>query len=224
MQARNLCILLSTLVFAPAAFSANIIDDVYGTGAGSFELPGHAGTNFITLPNGQTVITGWTVGGSSIDWVKSVVWNASSGGYSIDMNGTVAEGNPPAVGAISTVIPTTQGSTYRVTFDMTGYLGFSNPTNPKAMRVGAGDVTADYFFTATNTQSNLPLALNWTTATFDFVATSATSTITFTSLITDNHSGMLLDNVRVVAIPEPAAPLLLGTAGLGLVLRRRRSR
>ncbi len=228
MKARNLLVLSASLLFAIPAFSANIIDTTYGSGAGSFEAPGFSSPpNFITLPDGSTLMTGWTVGGTntSIDWAKSSVWNASQGGYSIDLNGTVISGNPPAVGSVSTVIPTTAGSTYRVTFDISGFLGYGNTTNPKELSLTAGGITTNYSFFATSTSESYPgspLVLNWATATVDFVALAgSTSTLTFTSLITNNDSGPLLDNVSVELIPEPSAPLLLGLAGTVLAFRRR---
>jgi len=228
MKARSLFVLSCALMLPNPAFCANIIDVQYGIGAGSFERVGFPASGFITLPNGDTVSEAWTVGGGSVDWAKSSVWNPSHGTYSIDLNGTTSVQSPSPVGSISTVIPTTAGSTYRVTFDMSGFLGYNNTANPKRLSLTAGGITLDYSFVATSTSTSYPaspLVLEWATATFDFVALAGqTSTLTFTSLITTNESGPLLDNVRVEAIPEPSAPLLLGAAGLPLVLRRRRAR
>jgi choice-of-anchor C domain-containing protein len=214
-----------TLGFCSAAFSANLIDLQYGAGAGSFELPGHNNSQYVTLPGGSAVIMGWTVGGASIDWVKTSVWVSSQGTYSLDMNGTApVPTDPPQIGSISTNINTTASYTYRVTFDISGYNSYGNTTNPKQMSVSAGLVLQTFSLTSTYNDSTLPLALTWETRSFDFVAQAGTSSaINFQSLITNNTSGMLLDNVRVelVAVPE-ASSAALGLCAVGLAAFRRR--
>lgn len=223
---------LGSFCGAPLLSGANIIDSIYGAGAGSFEIPTPAFTQYATYEQGSTAITGWTVGQANIDWVKDTVWTASDGHFSLDMNGTAPGVNdPPKVGSIQTMIPTTAGTTYRITFDVSGYLSYGNTTNPKELEVAVkavnlSNVVTDISntmvqFAATNTSTALPLVLNWETRTIDFVATEAQTSIAFISKTTNNTSGILLDNVAVVAIPEPGSAALLG-GGLLLALRRRR--
>ena len=225
MKIRLFVISTLSLCLCSTAFSANLIDLQYGAGAGSFELPGHSNSQYVTLPGGSAVIMGWTVGGASIDWVKTSVWVSSQGTYSLDMNGTAPiPTDPPQVGSISTNINTTVGYTYRVTFDISGYNSYGNTTNPKQMSVSAGLVLQTFSLTSNYNGSTLPLALTWETRSFDFVAQpGSSSTINFQSLITNNTSGMLLDNVRVelVAVPEPTS-VALGLGALGLAAFRRR--
>jgi hypothetical protein len=67
-------------------------------------------------------------------------------------------------------------------------------------------------------------AMGWTEYTYNFVATGASTTLSFASL--DNSPyGPALDGVSVAAVPEPAAwGMLIGGFGLaGLALRRRPS-
>src|SRR5688500_8882000 len=52
---------------------------------GSFESGGCFG-QFTTLGNGSTNITGWVVGGHSVDYICRY-WQASDGARSIDLNG-----------------------------------------------------------------------------------------------------------------------------------------
>ena len=226
MKIRLFILSAFSFCFSHASAAVNLIDLQYGAGAGSFELPGHSNPQYVTLPGGSAVIMGWTVGGASIDWVKTSVWVSSQGTYSLDMNGTAPiPTDPPQVGSISTNINTTAGYVYRVTFDISGYNSYGNTTNPKQMSVSAGLVLQNFSLTSTYNSSTLPLAITWETRSFDFVAQPGTSsTINFQSLITNNTSGMLLDNVRVelVAIPEPSSAVLgLGALGLAAFRRRR---
>jgi hypothetical protein len=130
------------------------------------------------------------------------------------------------------VIPTTAGSTYSVSFDVSGYLSYGNTTNPKELEVSVEAVNPSSVLTeiyntqvqyiATNSNPTLPIGLNWETRTFTFVATEANTRITFISKTTNNTSGILLDNVSVELVPEPGSAALLGAAGLILLGRRSR--
>ena len=150
---------------------------------GSFEsgiVPGV----FTTLAAGDsTSITDWTVTSGTIDYIGSY-WTASDGVRSIDMSGNAA-------GAISQTFPTTTGAVYNVTFDMAG-----NPAGGptvKHMEVDAGGAPTLYTFDTTGmTLANM----GWTPETFTFTATSANTTLRFTSL---DHTayGPALDNVVV---------------------------
>jgi len=73
-----------------AALAAGAVTPMGGAQAtlisnGSFELGPDPGT-FTTLNGGNTSITGWTVGGSSIDYIGTY-WVAADGNRSLDMNG-----------------------------------------------------------------------------------------------------------------------------------------
>lgn len=232
MKLTQLFCLAPALLFTPCADAASIIDSIYGTGVGSFEKDAPDVPFYSTYAAGSTDISGWTVGMGSVDWVRNTVWTPSHGNYSIDMNGTVPPGDAPAVGSISTMFATTIGTTYRVNFDVSGYTGFGNAASPKQLEVSVKSVdlllvaseisnTTHEFF-PTNNSEILPLVLDWETRTVTFVATQATTSLTFTSKTTTNHSGILLDNVTVEAIPEPASPILVTAAAALLALRRNR--
>lgn len=105
-----------------------------------------------------------------------------------------------------------------MTFDLSG-----NPQGGpqiKQMRVSVGGVTQDYSFDSSGQALN---ALIWQSITFDFLASSSTSTLSFVSLSsTPNSYGALIDNVTVSSVPEPST-LLLVTLGLATAsLRYRR--
>lgn len=226
-------ILAATFGCAPLTNAANIIDSIYGIGAGSFELHDPDTSTYLTFESGSTALTGWTVGQNNLDWVNTAIWTASDGGYSLDMNGTAPLiTDPPKIGSIYTTISTTAGSTYSVSFDVSGYLSHGNTTNPKELEVSVEAVSLpnvlteisnlDVQFTATNNNPALPINLNWETHTFTFVATEANTRITFISRTTNNTSGILLDNVSVELVPEPGSTALLGAAGILLLSRRSR--
>lgn len=228
MDPRILVFITGPLLCASAASGASVIDSIYGNGAGSFEIPDPNIAYYENYGTGSTDLTGWTVGSGSVDWVRNTVWNASHGNYSIDMNGTVPPGDPPSVGSIFTMFSTTIGASYRVTFDIAGFLTDGNMANPKGIDVNAAGVTTHFSLTTTDLfppPLNLPLTVTWSTRVFEFTATQATTTLTFTSTITSDHSGMLLDNVAVEAVqpvPEPSAAALVLFAACGYAGRRRR--
>ncbi|MEO7100831.1 MAG: choice-of-anchor C family protein [Luteolibacter sp.] len=217
----KILIIASAALWGPSAFAANIIDSIYGVGSGSFENPGHTIATFETYQAGSIAITGWTVNTVNIDWVSSNLWNASDGNYLIDMNG-----DPGDAGSFQTVIPTTIGSTYRVSFDISGFVTPNSSSNPKTMETQAGGVTT--FFSLDVSVSTfpepyaLPFTLPWTSRSFDFVATSTSSTVIFASLIPNEGSGMFLDNVSIEAVPESSSVALLAAGAVGLALRRKR--
>ncbi len=124
-------------------------------------------------------------------------WQAADGTKSIDLNAADA-------GMISQSFATTVGNTYTVTFALSG-----NPDGgpaAKMLRVSAtGGAPIDFSFD-TGAAGNSRTDMKWSTRTYSFVATSATSTFTFTST-TAGAYGPALDNVRVAetAAPGPVA-------------------
>ena len=162
---------------------------------GSFETGTDPGA-FATLVPGDTDITDWTVVSGTLDYIGTY-WQASDGARSIDMNGTDA-------GSISQVLTTVVGATYDVGFDISG-----NPDGGPALKelsVSAnGDLPQNYSYD-TFVEGNTTADMKWASSTYSFVATTTSTTLTFTSLIAGAF-GPALDNVLITeTLPPPPPP------------------
>ena len=200
---KKLILALAAVAALPAA--ANAAPFVNG----SFE----SGTNpgvFTPLAAGSTAITGWTVGGDSVDYIGTY-WNAQSGSRSVDLSGN-------APGSIFQTFDTVLGQVYNVTF----FLGANGdgPPPSKTVSVSAtGNAASNYAVGSTPFPPNVTA---WSPFNYIFTATGTSTTLTFTSTGTTAY-GAALDNVNVTAVPEPAAwaLMILGFGAIGGVMRRR---
>lgn len=166
----------------------------------------------VTLSAGSPNLPGWMITSGNIDLV-STYWNASSGGRSIELNGTKR-------GTIATTVyGTIVGRTYDVRFDMAA--SPQGKPNAKTIRVSAGLDSATFSRTRTSGKRS---AMNWATMLFTFTSTAVDQLLTFRAL-NGGSSGAAIDNVRVSLqpIPLPAtAPLaVLGLAALAILRRRK---
>lgn len=159
---------------------------------GSFETGDDPGIFSTRIP-GDTDIANWTVTAGSIDYIGTY-WQAAEGSRSIDMNGTEA-------GAISQTIPTVIGATYDVTFYISG-----NPDGGpalKEMAVGATGAAAQNYSYDTSAEGNTKADMKWSPRTYSFLATGASTVLTFESLVAGAY-GPALDNITIVeTLPPP---------------------
>lgn len=105
----------------------------------------------------------------------------------------------------------------------------ANPDNGSDLRLLLADTggAATTFSYNLNTAINSRGDMNWVSQSLDFVATGASTTITFASGSGGANCcfGPAIDNVSIAnAVPEPAtwALMLTGFFGLGTALRRQR--
>ncbi len=188
----NYKLILALMSIIGTTRAQNLIDTTYGEGAGSFELPGFATADgYITLADGSTAITGWTVDQAALDWVAPAYWNPSDGIFSLDLNGFFV------AGGIHTTIPTIPGTSYGVSFDLAGFVATGSPSNPKSVEVSVGTSTKSFSMPVPTVTGQKPITVNWTQHRFDFVASTTSSTLSFRSLVPGDASGLLLDNVSV---------------------------
>jgi choice-of-anchor C domain-containing protein len=171
---------------AAIAFAGSTRAAFTGLTNGSFESGTYVDVSggFERLGAGDPSIDGWDIGGDSVDWVGAY-WPAADGAMSIDLSGTDA-------GSLSQTFDTTIGNTYTVSFSLAG-----NPAGPpteKTVEVTATGGTTG-LYSADVAGLVLP-TMQWTTETYEFLATSASTTLTFTST-TAGAFGPALDNVAV---------------------------
>jgi choice-of-anchor C domain-containing protein len=209
-------VLRNTLIAGVAAWGIATTAGAAAFTNGSFELSTAAanpGSAFTTLFGGSTAITGWTVGGDSIDYIGGY-WQPEDGSRSVDLSGN-------ANGSISQTFDTVAGQRYAINFFLAG-----NPDGGPAAKVAitsatGGPAQSDTF---TVTGSDSHANMGWQAYTYNYTAASASTTLSFASA-TGTAYGPALDNVSVMGVPEPAtwAMMLVGFGGLGAVLRHRRS-
>jgi choice-of-anchor C domain-containing protein len=153
---------------------------------GSFETGPYAdnGSGFQQLDAPNTSIDGWSVGAGSVDWIGTY-WPAPDGAMSIDMSGADA-------GTLSQTFETTIGNTYTVSFLLSG-----NPAglpSLKTLEVNATGGTVG-LYTHDTTGTDLTTMV-WAPQTYTFLATSATTTLSFVST-TAGAFGPAIDGVDV---------------------------
>jgi choice-of-anchor C domain-containing protein len=182
---------------------------------GGFEAPIAPPNNFITATP-----TGWSVTSGNVDIVNNGYWPAFEGNQSIDLNGTTA-------GTISQSFATTPGQQYHLSFEYA-----NNADNPGLLATGTVSLTgAGTLLTAnlahTGSMKTSLAAMNYTPFNADFIANSASTTLTFASTIPGDQ-GLALDAASVTAViptvPEPSTLALCALGGLALAGWRWRKR
>jgi choice-of-anchor C domain-containing protein len=164
---------------------------------GSFENGTYVngGSGFETLAAGTVnagAITGWTVTSGTIDWI-STYWTSEDGSMSLDMNGTPTTAVPSTVGTISQTLATTVNNTYFVQFFLAGN-PMCGPSTKNLIVSATG--TAPQTYTFTNTSTTTLTNMGWTLEAYTFVATSASTTLTFAADPSNtSNCGAALDNV-----------------------------
>ena len=158
-----------------------------GASNGSFETGTYVdnGSGFQQLDAPNASIDGWSVDSGSVDWVGTY-WTAPDGAMSVDLSGADA-------GTLSQTIDTTIGNTYTVAFLLSGNPAGGVPLLTTLEVSATGGTTGMYSHDTTGSDLT---TMVWTPETYEFLATSASTTITFAST-TAGPFGPAIDNVVV---------------------------
>lgn len=189
---------------------------------GSFEQGvaiGGSGTVFLPAPPTDTTsIPGWSVLTSGVDYVSSLGtngWDASQGVRSVELAGIGSGGLSQRL--------TNQfvaGKKYRILWDMS-----VNPFAPDGVYQAIVSATGGVAqaFSYTKVAANSPTNMLYQTYEYIWTASATTQNIGFRSN-SSRSVGVVIDNVRVSLVPEPAQWLLLiaGFGMTGYAMRRRR--
>lgn len=202
---------LGLVVSACGFAQANLVSN------GSFEVANGTfvgdSTNLMSLGTGSTTISGWTVFGGSVAWIENqnpTPWyKASDGVRALDLTDT-RDGAP--YGGVRQDVATVAGQYYIVSFDLGIHSRYSSTIC--CIQAAAADFQQIYTAEAVSGEQK------WFTNTFTFKATSSITQLQFLgALATPADIG--LDNVSMVAVPEPSTWLAMGL-GVALLARRKR--
>jgi len=212
-----------------AAFTSPVAGQILTNG--SFEVPVVAVSD--PFYAGNPAITGWTIGGNSVDVGSDAFFHlvpldpsnhCFDGRQAIDLDGS------PGPGSISQSFVTTPGARYQLSFAYSRNIYFPEmyAHDPSLALV---TVTGTGLLLSQSLSSNLtgPLLI-WNPVSYQFTADSTSATLTFAS--NDGagyYGGIYVDDavVQFASVPELSV-LVLGGAGLApvvfLISRRKRSR
>ncbi|MEO5914296.1 MAG: cadherin-like domain-containing protein [Luteolibacter sp.] len=189
----------TTTYTGPDSFTYHANDGTVGSNVVTVSLTVNSVATSQLLVNGSFELdeTGWTMTGNRFPYASDGSYVAFDGTKMMVLSG--GSNTPDAV--ISQTFGTIPGQSYALTFNM-GVLSFNNAEQKLNVNVtGATTLINQAESVFGNSGGNSV----WTPKSFNFVADSATTTLTFTDLSpTSNLIDLLLDNVSVTG--PPAGP------------------
>lgn len=184
---------------------------------GSFEqgAPITGGSDLLS-PGNTTSITGWRVLPTGSDYVDNTLWDAQKGSRSVELSGASTGGISQFLGP-----QFTPGQQYRISFWLSAN-PFAADGTYRALVSASGGGAKQFFYT--KTADNSPTNMLYQRYFYLWTPGSTTSSIAFRT-IDPGPLGVVVDNVSVSLVPEPAtwALLLAGFGMTGFAMRRRRT-
>ena len=163
------------------------------------------GFGYMPLTVGSTTIPGWTVYNDQIAWLLSGGQSYGStpfGSFFLDLTGTHDNGS---FGGVYQMITTTPSNTYTLSASIGVNQDDVNGHGIKQISVSAGSTTQLFTFYPSGT------GMQWTTMSFNFVATSSSTLISIVGTQAGpGYQALFIDNVSVFPPPTltfaPATP------------------
>ena len=170
---------------------------------GGFEAPILQDRFSVPFFAGSSNLTGWTILQGSVEQVRSDFFLPFEGSQSLDLDGT-------SPGSIEQHIATVIGRPYRVAFAYgNNARGGSMPAFASfTIRAGAVVLVSESLAHGNSTLNDM----HYVQYSRVFMAASTGSVIRFTSTDTaTSNGGIALDDVAVVAVPEPSSAIIVAT-------------
>ena len=158
---------------------------------GSFEQPGCSGSCILDTPAKVNFITGWTTflsGAEYFNMPASIGGSVAADGVVIVDLANYVYGNG---GGIQQNFATTVGAKYRLTFSA-GNSRYASRSGDGIVQVKVAGQSVTF-----NTPSAKGTAVEWSTFTYDFTATSAQTTLAFSNEQNPYANFAFIDNVIV---------------------------
>jgi hypothetical protein len=166
---------------------------------------------YMELAVGSTALPGWNVVANSVSWLPTGnPWNLMTpyGSMFLDLTGNHDNGS---YGGISQTIATVPSQTYRLSLSLGSQQDQTIFKGPMSVMAKAGAASQSFTFTPSGTGNQ------WGSFNFDFVAASSSTLLTITGTGSAGGSYLGLDNLQVVAVPEPR-PLSILAWGAMIIL------